>query len=78
MEYAEIAKELGISELNARVTVCHALQKIERSGLAEDFATIVRLAHLKAAGEMPIRCGSIECRPELWPFFSILSAKRDV
>jgi hypothetical protein len=69
MEYAEIAKSLGISESRARGIVTEALHRIEQAGDMEGFATVVRLTHLKAAGEVNIRCGSIECRPEKWAFF---------
>ena len=69
MEYAEIAKRLGISENAARDIASRGLHRLEQAGLAEDFATIVRLTQLKNAGEVRIPGGSIECRPELWPLF---------
>jgi hypothetical protein len=71
LEYADIAKRLGISEFNARQLAHRGLQRIERAGLAEDFATIVRLTRQKAAGEVQIRCGSIECTPEKWVFYNV-------
>lgn len=69
MEYAEIAKRLGISEENARDAVRTGLRRIRKAGESERFANVVRLMHIKRADQTYIRCGSIECRPETWIFY---------
>ncbi len=74
MEYAEIAKQLGISEDNAREAVSKGLRRIARAGDMQTFATVVRLTALERAKEAPIRCGSIECRPEKWVFYGAPTA----
>jgi hypothetical protein len=71
LEYSEIAKRLGISEESARDIASRGLRRIERAGLAEDFATLVCLTQIKAAGDTYIKCGSIECRPEKWLFYNV-------
>ncbi len=69
MEFSEIAKQLGISEANARKIVSTGLKRIRVAGDLETFATVVRLTEIEKARETFIRCGSIECRPEKWKFF---------
>ena len=69
MEIAEIAKRTGMSEVAVYHHISRGLRRIARAGEAERFATVVRLTHLKNAGQVNIRCGSIECRPEKWVFF---------
>lgn len=66
MEYEEIARRLGISEVNARNIVSRALKRIRQAGDMDRFVTAVRAAELRREGIQHVRCGSIECRPEKW------------
>jgi predicted transcriptional regulator len=72
MTDAEIATELGISEVAVRATASKALKRIHRAGLMNDFSTIVYLTRRADAGQKYtyIRAGSIECRPEKWVYYA--------
>lgn len=70
MEISEIANELQITEAAVQQHISRGLRKLMRAGKAEDFTALVQLTQREKAGQPNIRCGSIECRPEWWPFYA--------
>lgn len=71
MTNEEVAKRTGMSKHHVEQLVHTALGKISKAGQAETFAHVVHLTALEKSKAASIRCGSIECRPDIWPFFGV-------
>lgn len=67
---SQIARREGISESAATRALHRAIRTLESDGQLEKFLQIVGFTQGDKDYHPIIRCGSIECRPEWWVFFT--------